>query len=404
MERELTKNISKNFSMKWPAGISFAGLFVVVIFPELPVMATVCAITIGAWVRYGLHVQHLAESHLQSQENNSEQADEFKQIIQEFSSAFSAQHDVLMQELVQAKSIASTAVTELQNSFHGMIDTTRSLESLVLSMLSDEPKNASTAETDEFSFEKFASQTQKVLEQFVQQILEVSKDSISIMHIIDDVAGQASQVVRLLVDVKAIADRTNLLALNAAIEAARAGEAGRGFAVVADEVRTLSQNSNRFSDQIRAVVSKVDENVRLAQTTVAQMSSRDMNVAMHSKKHVDEMFDHAAQLNASTAEHLRTVTSLSSAINANIGTAVRSLQFEDMLKQLVDHVQRRIEQMQDINRQVQAIVNEQLHDSQNKLSAAEFRERITGMIDCIGNSRTRVINQTSMSAGSVDLF
>lgn len=55
-----------------------------------------------------------------------------------------------------------------------------------------------------------------------------------------------------------IASETNMLALNATIEANRAGDKGRGFAVVAGEVKVLASQTSQATQQINALVEKLN--------------------------------------------------------------------------------------------------------------------------------------------------
>ncbi len=75
----------------------------------------------------------------------------------------------------------------------------------------------------------------------VQQLADYSKEIVSIVNAITNIAEQ-----------------TTLLALNASIEAARAGDAGRGFSVVANEVGKLAENSNKSADEIRKLLQEIN--------------------------------------------------------------------------------------------------------------------------------------------------
>jgi methyl-accepting chemotaxis protein len=88
-------------------------------------------------------------------------------------------------------------------------------------------------------------------------------------------SARIGEVIKLIGE---IANRTNLLALNAMIEASRAGDAGRGFAVVATEVKDLAAETAKATDDVNAIVSAIQSDVRAATAAVAEITSINQRI------------------------------------------------------------------------------------------------------------------------------
>ncbi len=92
--------------------------------------------------------------------------------------------------------------------------------------------------------------TKQAIDALAQEIEHASE-------VINTVESDSENIGGVLDVIRGIAEQTNLLALNAAIEAARAGEQGRGFAVVADEVRTLASRTQTSTEEIHAMIERL---------------------------------------------------------------------------------------------------------------------------------------------------
>ena len=307
-------------------------------------------------------------------------------------------------EVVRIRQLLSAAIVELSNGFNGMNEHAQQQQVEISGVMSTMTGDGGSSESSDLDFAKFVEETNSTLNYFVENILQISQQSMEMVGSVDDISGNMDEIYELLKNVTGIADQTNLLALNAAIEAARAGEHGRGFAVVADEVRKLSTGSAETGNQIRAVIVRSRGNIEDAVSKIGEMASKDMSVAMESKQRVNEMMTEIGEMNQIIAQKLETIQGITAEINNDVGRAVRGLQFEDMVSQLTVHIETTCEQVAPFIRQASDYYKEDSETKDPITRVKNLRQQLQQIRQDTCAVKHVAVEQEGMGEGEIDLF
>jgi methyl-accepting chemotaxis protein len=287
-----------------------------------------------------------------------------------------AQHEV-----DQTRELLGTAVRTLMSSFHQLSSDTKAQRDQVAKLLKD-MNDAEGGGSNWLNLPSFVQKTTDVLENFASVLVRFSKQSVRIAYKIDDMIEHIDAIFHLVSEVDGIAEETNILAINAALEAARAGELGRGFGVVASEVRGLSRSTKKLNEAIGARILGARSTMDQVREAVQEMASQDMTVALEAKGSVDGMLEQLHAVNAEFNLALSRIGEFTRRVESGTDEAVRGLQFEDMVGQLLAHLQQRLTHMQ-------GMVS----------NGAPVRSSGTSAL-----RKSGPVSQQSMDAGSVELF
>jgi methyl-accepting chemotaxis protein len=309
-------------------------------------------------------------------------------------------------EVARAQVIFGEAIGKLVCSFHDMNAQIQRQQQLGMQVVAGGAEGGSVSE-----FQKFANKTSETLRQFVDSVVENSRLAISLVEMTDRIISQMSEVRGMLGEIEGISKQTNLLALNAAIEAARAGEAGRGFAVVADEVRDLSGRTNHFSQQIRGSLSNMQTTIEATEKAINQMAAQDMTFALTSKSDVEMAMAGIDEMNRRTGETVLELNTIGEHVETAVNQAIMSLQFQDMVTQLLGHVSKRLDVLDEIvsnERQIGGALNGSGNPAETLLALAAICSHVDHISHKIGLISQKVdknpVAQTGFASGEVELF
>jgi len=307
-------------------------------------------------------------------------------------------------ELDRVRGLVRDAVGKLNSSFNGLNDQSRSQQEHVLALIARISGSMMESDNKRINIEEFTRETNSVLQYYIDLLIDISKRSVETVHKMDDMVKQIDAIFVLLADIKTIADQTNLLALNAAIEAARAGDAGRGFAVVADEVRKLSMHSNKFNERIRDEVESTKQTIADVRRIVGEVAAKDMTLAIESKGRVETMLTEIGDMNQQISGTLGSISGITGEINNSVGLAVRSLQFEDIVSQIMGYVLGQAGDIETALDHMKTAIAQPVPDGDYVAHLQTMRRQIGELLARQKAGRHMAADQATMQAGEVQLF
>jgi len=374
------------------------------------ILQLMAAVSLAAYIRLSFS----ARSHYRKRE--AERQAQLSEIMQQYDARSDAamtlageQFATLRDVVGQTYKIIDHATSRLTGSLTGLEQQSASQMELLRQLVEDLFQAAQSNQQEEQinGIRRFVTDTEGMIGQLVTLMSNVkatgheTADSFSqVEHLIRSIGG-------FLNNVNEITKQTDLLALNAAIEAARAGEAGRGFAVVADEVRKLAHRTNEFSTRIRSLLKDIDSFLGRLGTSVRDVANLDLSMADNTKENMRHMWSEMESLNAAATRQSQHVAEVSQQIHTLVLDGIVSLQFDDIVRQLLEQVQQRTSVLETYMTSLYALRG--AGSEQDGL--VRFQNRIASLETAIENGHSsfatldrKKITQDTVNTGDVDLF
>jgi methyl-accepting chemotaxis protein len=278
------------------------------------------------------------------------------------------------------------------------------VDSLAEVMSGDVAELAGTISRTEGQLSEVSEANGRLVERLIRYF--VYRDQ-QIRALVDEMRG-LNQHVR---QIEQVSRATNILALNAMIEAVRAGDAGEGFAVVADEVRKLADRSATAAHGIGSSIGDLTARLDAVLSDDTAFDRDTSDVAEPSGEETAmtrrlagiagaqrEMSQMVAAVLADTVSAARQVQQSSAVLTAETTGAVGYVQFQDISRQMIEHVADAVGQ---IKRQTEDVISY----AEGALPAETVRDRAISVDDLLAKhvmARQRATHLEQSGAAAIE--
>ncbi|MEM9193542.1 MAG: hypothetical protein AAGF12_30485 [Myxococcota bacterium] len=294
------------------------------------------------------------------------------------------------EDLARAAELMSTAYADMGSSLRALEQNAQSTAE-VYHRLASTLADASDGD-GEGNSASFQELTTAVLQGFVDEIISIARDAVTVADELEAAMAEMGRVVKLVDRVNRGSLATKLVSLNASVQAAQSGDDSgndgwqKVFRIFANAVRELSESAQVTSDEISEAALKTRSELNKMKQTVERMAARDMAEALDSKRRVEAIVQHLGDAN-------RAVEEMATEARAQVAVAVQALQFDDIITQLMGGIDEKLVALEEVLIKV--------------LESAHLPPDLVGSLladlEALG-SLTNHVTQQDTDAGDIELF
>lgn len=395
--------------------LQLIGLISIWLLPTLTPIALVLALATTGWL---LNQDKRQPEKIKAPLLNSKKSHDDKQsddsfhqeFLQDFAKEVDKQITIIDGDLKQLQGILCEATGSLSGTVLNVESDTSSqrqaLETLINKLMEATSTERQTSEEEDSCMKRFGEVANKTVSNSLSQLKEIHSASLVLSENFSGINVDFNEIMSYLNDINDINSQTNLLALNAAIEAARAGEAGRGFSVVADEVRALSVRTDEFNQHIREKIEATETKISKSLSSLEAATSINLEEIFESKATMDKLWTQLSEMHGLIMSQSQDIEKISQRIQTLAMEGILSLQFEDISRQLIEHINQRIVT---VNKHTESLLGSYLKINRSHTNEEQLQLR-NELINEFEQAKkelstlAKAVSQTTMDQGSVDLF
>lgn len=234
-------------------------------------------------------------------------------------------------------------IEQTDTAAHAIVEQLVKVDSLAEVMAGDVAQLAGTIKRTESQLAEVTSSNNELVDRLIRYFLYRDQQ---IHLLVEEMRGLKRHVSQ----IEGVSKATNILALNAMIEAVRAGEAGEGFSVVAAEVRKLADRSSAAAQDIGSSLADLTTRLDAVLSDDSQFDrannqdftpegdsamTRRLSGIGDAQRALSQMVADVLQDTVVAAEQVQTS---SNALSAETTGAVGHVQFQDITRQMLEHV------------------------------------------------------------------